>query len=93
MKYVQTAVVNSTGARMYQMILAMMDGTVKLANMTKKDYILIAETIKKAHEALLVGGPETNRYFDYIINHFTMSLKHDNPRFDENKFAEACKIN
>ena len=62
--------------------------------MTKKDYIAIADIIRKD-----VIGPD---YLDvYQIERFGPQmfldslcgyLKRDNPNFDKNKFLEACGI-
>ena len=65
--------------------------------MTKKDYIIVAGVIKDWI------GRTTDGEFDLIRRHsayrgtnfveaLSEKLKHDNPKFDAEKFAEACGL-
>ena len=62
--------------------------------MTRKDYVMIAETIKGAvnyeqnfnnNEA----GAEVLKKFSVTL---AMMLREDNPRFDANRFFDACEV-
>ena len=50
--------------------------------MTRKDYVLIAEAIKRA------GGPDANAY--EVAHYIAFALRRDNPRFERARFMEAC---
>jgi hypothetical protein len=52
--------------------------------MTRKDYKMIAEIIKNFDE---VADAETRQV---LVHNFIEVLMVDNPRFNANKFAEAC---
>ena len=61
--------------------------------MTKKDYILLANAISQAKTSLLyatVNAGETKRSIETIIEILGNELKKDNPRFDYDKFSQAC---
>ena len=51
--------------------------------MTKKDYVLIAKTLKKVRDCLSLDDGY------YIINEFQKILKKENTRFDYKKFESA----
>lgn len=53
--------------------------------MTKKDYVLIAKTLKRSQFP-------NNTYYISIVDDFATALKVENPRFDRNKFLTACGI-
>lgn len=64
--------------------------------MTKKDYIVIADTLKKVKYSLL-GRPQ-NEFLDgqkyclnYIIDELCYSLYKQNNSFDDDKFKKAIK--
>lgn len=59
--------------------------------MTKKDYIKLAEIIKKnSSEVLTPYDYETINRNNFLDNLCDM-LTNDNPRFDREKFIRACK--
>jgi hypothetical protein len=65
--------------------------------MTQKDYVLIAEVIKRASE--LDAIIEVSRGTEIVsIGHYTLTerfaqmLAADNPRFDRAKFQKACGL-
>lgn len=58
-------------------------------NMTKKDYIIIAEAIAKTKDMVArVPG----HYRARIAVSLAEALRADNPRFDEEKFFKACGV-
>ena len=68
--------------------------------MTKKDYVLIADTIQRFLRADLSNefGFSANDRASYnmlsnnLVNRFANSLKETNPLFDLIKFREACGL-
>lgn len=54
--------------------------------MTKKDYELIAKTIRTTYE-----NGDLDGYFTLVFD-LADAFKANNPRFSENKFLEACGI-
>lgn len=66
--------------------------------MTKKDYIRAAEIIRKEHpepdgSVVLPGAVlrAMKRQKDEVVDCFVVFFKTDNPRFDEERFREACR--
>ncbi len=68
--------------------------------MTKKDFQLIADAIKAARAELLRDGAHdgpilSTREWDYIFgrvaDNVARALRGTNPRFDAQRFADACK--
>ena len=62
--------------------------------MTRKDYVMIAETIKGAinYEQNFNNnetGAEVLKKFSVTL---AMMLREDNPRFDANRFFDACEV-
>lgn len=55
--------------------------------MTRKDYIVIANAIRNFRPFVR----DDNDYL-LLVNLFCSDLKHDNPRFDRNKFMTATGI-
>lgn len=53
--------------------------------MSKKDYELIAKTLRLSNKA-------DNIYYKSMVNDFAVALKTTNIRFDMNKFLTACGI-
>ena len=65
--------------------------------MTKKDYIIIAESLSGSMPtSLLIDDSEQNRarhsQWHIIANSITESLQLENPKFNEVKFFEAVGI-
>lgn len=59
--------------------------------MTRKDYQLIAATFQNVwdlQETTKANAPTVN----LLIRALSISLAQDNPRFDANKFKEACGL-
>ena len=57
-------------------------------SMSRKDFNLIAETIKLM-PSFDVNGTDTIR-FDVVVNCFAEALRSTNPRFDTQRFVAAC---
>jgi len=61
--------------------------------MTKKDYQMLARAIRTAKDDYKDIG-ELHRLAEgvvfNVINRITVALEEDNPRFDYQKFIEAC---
>jgi hypothetical protein len=63
--------------------------------MSRKDYRLIAEAIKKAQERFLnndVNEQTPTVLVDMIIDDLSDALKQDNIHFDRYKFCQASKL-
>lgn len=58
-----------------------------LNNMTKKDYIIIANAIKQTEIDYLDTAYEGS-YKDLLILNLEVAMSKDNPKFDPNKFRE-----
>ena len=56
--------------------------------MSRKDFRAIAEAISYYRQHC---DPEEKRIVDAISNELTSPLKMANPRFDRDRFLEACK--
>ena len=69
-----------------------MEGTTPPPNkeeeMTRKDYVLIAEAIKEAHR--LTSEKAGAGVVAYMLAN---TLQADNPRFDRARFLDACGVN
>ena len=74
--------------------------------MTKKNYIKIAETIKKEIHTVkdsyyhgdrpgrqIAKEQEAVYIMTRLINSLCLTLRMDNPRFDSDKFRKACRLN
>lgn len=55
--------------------------------MTSKDYVLIARVLSRSVREGLISPSDGAS----LVQEFAIDLKHDNPRFDFKKFADACK--
>jgi hypothetical protein len=53
--------------------------------MTRKDYLLLSETLKKSYVAAMVTGSERGVY--RAISDLAIALKDDNPNFDDVRFV------
>ena len=63
--------------------------------MTRKDYELIADTIRRFTWAAQAverssGSPSVDVASQAIVGEFVASLKGTNPRFDAQRFIDAC---
>lgn len=61
--------------------------------MTKKDYIVLAESIKQSHISLkyaTVNIGETNRCLEHIAIALCAVLARDNDKFSQDRFLTAC---
>lgn len=61
--------------------------------MTRKDYELIAAAIRKEHESAILMGPQCDAAklaLAYLAKRLSQDLKSTNPRFDSDKFYNAC---
>lgn len=60
--------------------------------MTRKDYVLIAEAIKRAHDGDVGNLPRDNvRTGAFEAAHaIACALRRDNPRFERARFMAAC---
>jgi hypothetical protein len=63
--------------------------------MTRKDYVLIAETIKGAidYEAEFNNSPANAEALKKLSITLALRLSNDSPRFDCNRFLVACGVN
>ncbi len=62
--------------------------------MTKKDYELIAEAINELSTKPIKGIPD-DAFADgvrAVAEHLAVALNRDNPRFDKDRFMEACGL-
>jgi hypothetical protein len=59
---------------------------------TKKDYKLIAKVVSKVKKfgCYHTGDIDSSINLDQLVEDFIWELKADNPKFDEQKFKEAC---
>lgn len=53
--------------------------------MTRKDYIETAEILFRIKHAV------DEKIHQHLISEFSEMFAHDNPRFNSEKFADACK--
>ena len=60
--------------------------------MTRKDYVLIADTIKTARKVELTNGTVLVSVA-HLANTLATELEIDNPRFDRARFLDACGVN
>lgn len=66
--------------------------------MTKKDYELIANSIKRSHKDSQDFGysrdqlNSINETYQHICENLASVLEHDNPLFSRTKFLQACGI-
>jgi len=58
--------------------------------MTKKDYTLIAEAFSAAREKCTAMGENDFSTLDEAIFFMAESLAAENPKFDRDRFEEAC---
>ena len=56
--------------------------------LTKKDYFLLAKTLKEAKRAF-PDNVEVNGFYYYFTNKLISALKADNPAFSETRFKIA----
>lgn len=62
--------------------------------MTRKDYVLIADTIANLREQQRDAGPFTNNpSLLEVAEELAHALQGDNPRFDRDRFLVACGVN
>ena len=55
--------------------------------MTKKDFILLAGVLSDVRRNTNTG----KKNFSYLVERLSDALQSQNPRFDRDRFAEACK--
>ncbi len=63
--------------------------------MTKKDYVLIASSLKIAHGALMYGtvnAGETNRAIEIVAEVLASELQKENEKFNRDIFLRECGI-
>jgi len=60
--------------------------------MTKKDYIMLTNLIYDNARTVLIKGSGVRHVIKYgnFINALCTELAKDNPKFNEDKFREAC---
>ena len=63
--------------------------------MTRKDYVLIADSIKGAinYEAILNDNKEKAEALGFLAIRLSSAFELDNPRFDRDRFLVACGVN
>lgn len=57
--------------------------------MTRKDYVMIAEVLKRSSEGGIFEKPLPIKD---LVYRFADKLHQDNPRFDRERFMEACGL-
>jgi DNA-binding phage protein len=60
--------------------------------MTRKDYILIAEAVKRANDNWTGFAPEAGLAIEGLAKSLSTQLAIDNPRFNRALFLEACGV-
>jgi hypothetical protein len=60
--------------------------------MTKKDYILIAKTIREWAEFHVVKNNANEAAYRDLKIGFAYALRETNPNYDETRFLTACEI-
>lgn len=58
--------------------------------MTRKDYIETAKILSATRESLLSLGSEGENIFENLVADFMVMFEDDNPRFDGERFDNAC---
>ena len=58
--------------------------------MTRKDFELIADTLKDCPKGLKGSGQRQD--WEIVCGHFAAALNNTNPRFDRSRFLTACGI-
>jgi len=65
--------------------------------MTQKDYIRLARVLKDSKQTLTGINPLINQAFEsqwkFTINRIAYELQADNPRFNRDRFLNACGYN
>ena len=59
--------------------------------MTRKDYVMIAETLRMNRKDFN-KGEDGLMLLDILAHQFSNSLEADNPRFDRARFLVACGV-
>jgi hypothetical protein len=60
--------------------------------MTRKDYVIIAESIKASRDNWEGFNSEAQEAIDGLTRKMASALWLDNPRFDRARFLEACGV-
>jgi hypothetical protein len=62
--------------------------------MTRKDYVLIAESIKGAinYESNFNENKDKAEALNYLALRLSSAFENDNPRFDRDRFLTACGV-
>lgn len=60
--------------------------------MTRKDYVMIADSIKAARENWEGFAPESQEAIDGLARSLASKLQADNDRFDRARFLDACGV-
>lgn len=62
--------------------------------MTRKDYVLIAQAIKREHDTPGISGENPRLIVDRVQYNMAKSIANvlawDNPQFDRERFMRAC---
>ena len=61
-------------------------------DMTRKDYVLIAQTIADLMSDFNNGGDDSCS-LSIVAEELADTLEKDNPRFDRARFLDACGVN
>ena len=59
--------------------------------MTRKDYNLIAATIRETRTHFIKGS-ESEQVLDFLVDNLVTQLLDTNPRFDDERFWKACGV-
>ena len=58
--------------------------------MSRKDYVMIAEAIKRVKNEAIASGASLGG-IDRVIGEFALAFAKDNERFDMHRFVTACE--
>jgi hypothetical protein len=61
--------------------------------MTRKDYVMIANSIKASRDNWEGFTPEAQEAIEGLARSLATKLQSDNPRFDRARFLDACGVN
>jgi hypothetical protein len=60
--------------------------------MTRKDYVMVSDSIKAARENWEGFTPESIEALDGLARSLATKLAQDNPRFERGLFLDACGV-
>lgn len=61
--------------------------------MTRKDYVMIADTLASFSKGISEGDAKAWADYTALVQMFSGQLAQENPRFNPAKFFDACEVN